>query len=443
MNEVPLSGLFLGLAFLLVLSAFFSGSETALLTMNRYKLRHKADQGHRGARLARALLERPDRLIGLILLGNNFVNILASSVATVIALRLGGEAAIGIAAGLLTLVVLIFSEVTPKTLATLHPERLAYPAAYVYGPLLKLLYPLVWLVNLFANALLRLIGVAPEGESGTALSREELRTVVNEAGAMIPERSRTMLLAILDLERATVEDIMIPRNEVEGIDLQDDSATITQAIRSAGYTRLPLFDGGIDNVIGVFHIRNALHTLLDGELDREHLRAIAQAPYFVPENTPLYQQLINFQRHKQRTALVVDEYGEFMGLITLADLLEEIVGEFTTDPADSISEVHRAEDGSLMIDCGIGVRDLNRALRWDLPTRGPKTLNGLILDYMETIPEPGTSLKLHGHPMEIVQTTENAVKTVRIAPKTTPKTRRGRPLGLRGRERGASNRQAR
>ena len=424
MNDIHLTGLFFILLVLLLLSAFFSGSETALLTLNRYRLRHKAEQGHRGARLARALLERPDRLIGLILLGNNFVNIMASSVATVIALRIGGEAYIGVAAGLLTLVVLIFSEVTPKTLATLHPERLAFPAAYVYGPLLKLLYPVVWVVNLMANGLLRVIGVATEAGSGTTLSREELRTVVSEAGAMIPERSRSMLLAILDLERATVEDIMIPRNEVEGIDIQDDEDEIIQSIRNAGYTRLPLFDGGIDNVIGVFHSRSALHALLDGGLSKHHLRAIAQPPYFVPEGTPLYQQLINFQRGKQRIGLVVDEYGDFLGLITLVDLLEEIVGEFATDPSDSISEIHRAEDGSLLIDCGIGVRGLNRALRWDLPTRGPKTLNGLILDYMETIPEPGTSLKLHGHAMEIIQTTENSVKTVRIHPRSSRKGRR-------------------
>ena len=424
MNDIHLTGLFFILLVLLLLSAFFSGSETALLTLNRYRLRHKAEQGHHGARLARALLERPARLIGLILLGNNFVNIMASSVATVIALRIGGEAYIGVAAGLLTLVVLIFSEVTPKTLATLHPERLAFPAAYVYGPLLKLLYPVVWVVNLMANGLLRVIGVATEAGSGTTLSREELRTVVSEAGAMIPERSRSMLLAILDLERATVEDIMIPRNEVEGIDIQDDEDEIIQSIRNAGYTRLPLFDGGIDNVIGVFHSRSALHALLDGGLSKHHLRAIAQPPYFVPEGTPLYQQLINFQRGKQRIGLVVDEYGDFMGLITLVDLLEEIVGEFATDPSDSISEIHRAEDGSLLIDCGIGVRGLNRALRWDLPTRGPKTLNGLILDYMETIPEPGTSLKLHGHAMEIIQTTENSVKTVRIHPRSSRKGRR-------------------
>lgn len=423
MDELSLPGLFFALIILLALSAFFSGSETALLTMNRYKLRHTADTGHRGARLARTLLDRPDRLIGLILLGNNFVNIMASSLATIIALRLGGEAAIGIAAGLLTLVILIFSEVAPKTYATLHPERLAFPAAYIYTPLLKLMYPIVWFVNLFTNGLLRLMGIATDGGPGTALSREELRTVVSEAGAMIPERSRSMLLGILDLERATVEDIMIPRNEVEGIDIQDSEDEILQAIRNSSYTRMPLFDGGIDNVIGVFHAKNALHAMLDKGLDKEHLRAIAREPYYVPEGTPLYQQLLNFQRGKRRVGLVVDEYGDFLGLITLTDLLEEIVGEFTTDPSDSLPEIHRAEDGSLLIDGSISVRDLNRALRWDLPTDGPKTLNGLILDYLETIPEPGTSLKLHDRPLEILQTADNGVKTVKIVPRPLRKAR--------------------
>jgi Mg2+/Co2+ transporter CorB len=423
-NDLPLTGLFFALFVLILLSAFFSGSETALLTMNRYKLRHLADQGHRGARIARKLLERPDRLIGLILLGNNFANIMASSLATIIALRLGGEAAIGIAAGLLTLVILIFAEVAPKTYAALHPERLAFPAAYIYAPLLKALYPIVWTVNLFTNGLLRLMGIVPEGGQGTALSREELRTVVSESGAMVPERSRDMLLAILDLERATVEDIMIPRHEVEGIDLQDSDDEIVQAIRNASYTRLPLFDGGVDNVIGVFHARNALHALLEKGLDKERLRKIAREPYFVQEGTPLYQQLLNFQRLKRRVALIVDEYGDFLGLITLTDLLEEIVGEFTTDPSDSIEEIHRAEDGSLIVDCGIGLRDLNRALRWELPTDGPKTLNGLILDYLETIPEPGTSLKLHGHPLEIVQTVDAGVKTVKVIQRMARKGRR-------------------
>ncbi len=412
MDQLPLPEL-LALLLLLVLSGFFSGSETALMTLNRYRLRHRAEHGHRGARLARALLDRPDRLIGLILLGNNFVNIMASSLATVIAIKLGGEGAIAIAAGLLTLVILIFAEVTPKTLAALHPEALAYPAAYVYTPLLKVMQPVVWSVNLISNNLLRLLGVHPSAQEGSALSREELRTVVIEAGAMIPEGSRDMLLAILDLEHAVVEDIMIPRNEVEGIDLQDPPDEIVAAIKRASYTRLPLFDGGIDNVIGIFHTRNAIGLLDAGEDIRERLRSIARPPYFVPEGTRLYQQLIAFQRAKRRVALVVDEYGDFQGLVTLADLLEEIVGEFTTDPADACPEIHRADDGSLLIDCSINVRELNRAMRWSLPKRGPKTLNGLIIDYLETIPQPGTSLKLYGYPLEIIQTDEKAVKTVK------------------------------
>lgn len=413
MNEIPLSGLFLFLLLLIMLSGFFSGSETALMTLNRYRLRHKAEQGHKGAILARSLLDRPDRLIGLILLGNNFVNILASSLATVIALRIGGEAAIAAAAGILTLVILIFAEVSPKTLAALHPERLAYPASFVYAPLLKVLYPVVWAVNWVTNGLLRMLGVGLDDEQGNALTREELRTVVSEAGAMIPERSQTMLLAILDLENATVEDIMIPRNEVDGIDIQDSQEEIINAIKNAAYSRVPLYDGSIDSVIGIFHARDALHALLDKGLGKEYLREIAREPYFVPEGTQLYQQLLNFQRGKHRVGLVVDEYGDFMGLVTLTDLLEEIVGEFATDPADTIREIHRGEDESLLIDAGISIRELNRALRWKLPTNGPKTLNGLILEYMETIPEPGTSLKLYGHALEIIQTAESAVKTVK------------------------------
>ncbi len=428
MTDPHLIWLFLALVVLILLSAFFSGSETALMTVNRYRLRHRAGHGHRGAHLALTLLERPERLIGLILLGNNFVNILASSLATVIAIELGGEAAIAVAAGLLTLVVLIFGEVAPKTLAAKHPERIAYPAAYVYTPLLRVLYPLVWAVNLAATGVLKLLRIESPGGDGQALSREELRTVVSEAGAMIPARSRKMLLGILDLERATVEDIMVPRHDVEGIDIQAPDDEIVAAIQNAQYTRLPVFDGSIDNVVGIFHARNALHAVLaHGKLDKERLRAITRTPYFVQEGTPLYQQLLHFQREKRRVALVVDEYGDFMGLITLVDLLEEVVGEFTTDPSDRIPEIHRADDGSLHIDCGIGVRDLNRVLRWQLPTQGPKTLNGLILEYLETIPEPGTSLRLHGHPLEITQTLDNAVKTVRYDPGPAERAPRLRP----------------
>jgi Mg2+/Co2+ transporter CorB len=429
-SQIPIAE-FLSLVALLVLSGFFSGSETALMTLNRYRLRHRADQGHRGAKLARKLLDQPDKLIGLILLGNNFVNILASSLATVIAIKLGGEGAIAIAAGILTLVILIFSEVTPKTLAALHPEAIAYPAAYVYTVLLKILQPVVVAVAFITNGLLKLLGVRTDAAEGSALSREELRTVVIEAGAMIPERSRDMLIAILDLENAVVEDIMIPRNEVEGIDLQDPTDEIVAAIKRASYTRLPLFDGGIDNVVGIFHMRNTIGLLDSGDDIREQLRAIARAPYFVPEGTRLYQQLIAFQRAKRRVALVVDEYGDFQGLVTLADLLEEIVGEFTTDPADAYPEIHRAEDGSLLIDCSINIRELNRAMRWTLPKQGPKTLNGLIIDYLETIPQPGTSLKLSGYPLEIIQTDDKAVKTVKLLgalPATLGSLHSSRPL---------------
>lgn len=414
MNTISLPGLFLFLLFLILLSGFFSGSETALMTLNRYRLKHQAEQGHKGAMLARALLERPDRLIGLILLGNNFVNILASALATIIALRIGGEGAIAAATGILTLVILIFAEVSPKTLAALHPERLAYPAAFLYTPLLKFLYPLVRSVNWVTNGLLATLGVRLEDGGGNTLSREELRTLVSEAGAMLPERSRTMLVAILDLENTTVEDIMIPRNEVDGIDIQDPEEEITNQLKNAAYTRLPLFDGDIDSVIGIIHVRDALHALLDRGFGKTHLRKIGRQPYFVPKGTQLYQQLLNFQREKEPIGLVVDEYGDFLGLITLTDLLEEIVGEFASDPAHTIGEIYESEDGSLLIDCGISVRELNRALRWKLPTNGPKTLNGLIIEHMETIPEPGTSLKLGGHALEIMHTAESAVKTVKL-----------------------------
>ena len=420
MDEIPLGALLGALILLLLLSAFFSGSETALMMLNRYRLRHLAEQGHGGAQRAQRLLERPDRLIGVILLGNNFVNILASSLSTVVALHLWGEGSIAPAAGVLTLLVLIFSEVTPKTLAALHPERLAYPAAYVYGPLLFLLYPLVWVVNGIANSLLRALGVTTEHGGAHALGTEELRTVVQEAGAMIPERSQGMLLGILDLEHVSVEDIMIPRNEVDGIDLQDPLDDIMALIRNTPYSVMPLYDGSIDNVLGIFHARNAMHALLDGDLTKERLKAISREPYFIPEGTALYQQLLNFQRTKHRVGLVVDEYGDFLGLVTLSDLLEEIVGEFTTDPADTEAFVYPQQDGSILIDCGAAVRNLNRRLNWHLPTQGAKTLNGLILEYMETIPEPGTSLKLHGYPLEIIQTSDSAVKTVRY---------RGKPRG--------------
>ncbi len=416
MSEISTTTLFVILGLLIVLSAFFSGSETALMTLNRYRLKHKAKAGHPGAVRASRLLLRPDRLIGLILLGNNFVNILASSLATIIALRLGGEGAIAIAAGLLTLVILIFAEVAPKTLAALKPERLAFPAAFVYTPLLKLLYPIVWLVNGLANGLLKSFGVSPEDMDGQALSKEELRTVVLEAGAMIPRKHQRMLLNILDLEKAQVEQIMIPRNEVEGIELEEPIEEILQQLENSPYTRLPVFEDGIDHIVGILHMRKVMHALTHGELTKQVIRKICDPPYYIPEGTSLNTQLLNFQRKKQRVGLVVDEYGDVLGLLTLVDLLEEIVGEFSTDPSDSVQEVQPQEEGSFLVAGSASVKDLVRTFHWELPTDGPRTINGLIIDYMETIPEPGTSLLLHGYPVEILQTQDNAVRMIRIQP---------------------------
>ncbi|MCS4504563.1 HlyC/CorC family transporter [Arhodomonas aquaeolei] len=416
MEHIPLSGLIIALIVSLVLSGCFSGSETALMTVNRYRLRHLADEGRRGPRIAQRLLERPDRLIGVILIGNNLVNILAAQIATVIALRLGGESAIAVATGLLTLTILIFSEVTPKTLAALHPERVAFPAAFALSPLLRLLYPLVWLINLIANGMLRAMGVRIEKDASAAVSREELRTVVNEAGAMIPRTHQRMLTNILDLEQATVEDIMIPRNEIMGIDLEDDWDAILELLANTEYTRMPVYRGAVDEIEGVLHVRRVLSSLLTGRLTREELIAGMNEPYFVPEATPLHVQLLNFQNRRRRIALVVDEYGDIMGLITLEDLLEEIVGEFTTDPAEMMRDVHPQADGSFLVEGSASVRELNRTLNAEMPTGGPKTLNGLILEQLETIPAPGTSLMLEGYPVTIIQTQGNRVKLARIQP---------------------------
>lgn len=416
MDDIPIGVLTGALIFLIILSAFFSGSETSLISLNRYRLRHLAKTKHRGAVRASKLLERPDRLIGLILLGNNFVNILASAIATIIAIRLYGEIGIAIAAGLLTLVILIFAEVTPKTLAVLHPERLAFPAALVLSPLLKLLYPLVWLVNIAANSLLRLLGIKVDSSTREDLTSEELRMIVTEAGAMIPRRHQTMLANILDLEKVTVDDIMIPRNELVGIDMDHDWEDILKQLTTSQHTRMPVFRTDINNIIGMIHIRNTMELLTRKKSTKEDLNQWIQEAYFVPEETPLNTQLLHFQREKRRSGLVVDEYGDIKGLVTLEDILEEIVGEFTTDPANHIKEVHRQTDGTFLVDGSANIRELNRVMEWNLPTDGPKTFSGLITEHMQSIPKPGTSLMLAGYPVEIVQTKDNMVKTAQINP---------------------------
>ncbi len=419
MENVPLGILLCILAGLIVLSAFFSSSETALLSINRYRLRHKVRQGHRGAILANSLLHRQDRLIGLILLGNNFVNVLAAMLTPFIALHFYPHETpllILVSSIILTIIFLIFAEVTPKTLAALHPEIVAYPAAYIYTILIKIALPAVVTVNYFTNGILRLFGVSHDKPTGITLSREELSTVVKEAGAMIPKRHRSMLLNVLQLEQATVEDIMVPRNEVIGIDLDDDWEDILDQLQHVKHTRIPVYQESIDHVLGILHVRRILRLLSDDELDKNVLAGAVSSPYFVPEGTALTKQLLAFQQLKKRLALVVDEYGDLLGLITLEDILEEIVGEFTTDVPTIVKEIHPQTDGSYLIDGGVHVRDINRVLNWSIPTDGPKTLNGLILEHMEMIPEPGTSLLLHGQAIEITKTQRNAVKMVRYVP---------------------------
>ena len=340
---------------------------------------------------------------------------MATTLFTLIVIRQFGEGATTLGALALTFIVLIFAEVAPKTLAALRPERIAYPAAWVYHPLLKLLYPFVWLVNLIANRLLRLLGVTPDTSVELTLSREELRTVVNEAGSMIPRAHQKMLLSILDLEQETVEDIMVPRNEISGIDIEDDWDSIRRQISDSPYTKMPVYRGSLDNVLGFIHLRKVIRLLAQEELDKEELLGLVRDAYFIPISTPLNTQLLNFQRTRRRIGLVVDEYGDIQGLVTMEDILEEIVGEFTTDPGQYSRDIHPQEDGSFLVDGSINLRELNRQLGTRFPTDGPKTLNGLILEHLENIPEPGTSLKIAGTPLEVVQTKDQGVKTVRLS----------------------------
>jgi magnesium and cobalt exporter, CNNM family len=421
LQDIPLPWLLGILAACIALSAFFSSTETALMSINRYRLRHRAREGSAGARAAEKLLATPDRLIGVILVCNNFINSAAAAIVTVITLAIGGEAYAAIGISVFTVVLIIFGEVAPKTFGALYPEKLALPAALVYQVLLKLLYPVVWLTNLLANGVLRLLGVSREKASRTSLSQEELRTVVAEASTVIPHRHQRMLMSILDLERVNVEDIMIPRNEIAGIDVSDEWEEVLDQLRDSRHTRIPVYDGNLDSLVGILHMKKVARLLARGEFSREQLVALAKArePYYVPEGTSLNKQLLNFQRQRRRVAFVVDEYGDVQGLVTLEDLLEEIVGEFTSDTSSLHKDVHREKGGSFVVNASASVRTLNRKMGWTLPTTGPRTLNGLILEHLETIPEAGTSLRIGDYAIDILQTGDNAVKTVRLKPIAT------------------------
>jgi Mg2+/Co2+ transporter CorB len=411
LDEYSIGSLLLVLLILFLLSAFFSGSETALMALNRYRLRHLANDGHRGAKRAQKLLEKPDRLIGLILLGNNVANILIAQLAAYIGYRWHGELGIFIATAVLIFEILIFAELAPKTLATVHTEKVAFPAAMIYTPLMVIAYPLVWLVNLIANSLLYLFGIDVKENPLTSLTHEELRTVVNDEGTTISSEHQQMLLGVLDLEKITAEDIMIPKNEIIGIDLEDDWDDIVGQLKNISYTRVPVYRNSIDNVVGFLHIRKFILQILDKDLEREDLEKV------IPEGAHLKKLLFEFQGKKHRLSLVVDEFGDIQGMVTLEDLLEEIVGEFTNDPATYDVEIHPQKDGTFLVDGGLHVRDINKALTWKLHADGPKTINGLILEQLQSIPEPGTSVLIDGYPIEVVQIQNNAVRTVRISPR--------------------------
>lgn len=417
LESLPLPLLFAGLLLLLILSAFFSGSETALMAINRYRLRHQAKSGQRAARLVQSLIERPDRFIGLVLLGNNFVNILASAITTLIFMRLAGDA--GVLAGtlFLTVTILIFAEVAPKTLAAQYPERIAYPAAYVLYPLLRLFSPLVRLINALAGLLTRPLRRSSGSTRSDHLSAEELRTLLGEAAVLVPPRHRRMLLNILDLEEATVADVMVPRNEIEGIDLDEPMDRILEQLARFPYSRIPLYQGSIDQVLGILHPRSLLAPLASGgALSTETLIQLARKPYFVPESTPLIRQLSEFQKRGRRMALVVDEYGEIVGLVTIEDILEEIVGEFTSEPLENARRIERLPGGSVRIDGRITLRHLNRIMGWELPTDGARTLSGLIVDLLESLPAPGAEVRVGNHRMRIDRVEDNVVRQLTVLP---------------------------
>lgn len=416
MNEVPLEPLLLLLAALFLLSALFSSSETGLMALNRYRLKHLASSGHKGAKRASALLERPERLIGFALIGKTLANVFATAVATLIGFRLFGANGLTVfAVGFpVTALLLIFCEAVPKTLAALHPERIAFPLTVVLKPLLRAAYPLVWVVNSSADRLLRLVGIAPDQHDETPLTQEELRSIVNEAGELVPQRHQGMLLNILDLEQMSIDDLMVPRNEMVGLDLGDSDEALIKQLSECEFARVPVYKKDIDNIVGILPLR-VVGRLIDhgGKLNRRALMKEVEEPYFVPEGTALHTQLFNFQKQKRRIAIVVDEYGAVQGLIALEDILEEIVGEFTSNLVTESEDIVEQTDGSYVIDGSAAIREINRALDWKLPTDGPKTLSGLVLENLEAFPEGQVGLRLGDYYFETLDVQGNIVKYVR------------------------------
>ncbi len=417
MSDISTDTLFIILGILIFLSGLFSGSETALMSINRYRLKHLADEGHKSAQIAQKLLERPDRLIGIILLGNNFANILASSITTIIALRVWGETGIALAAGLLTLVILIFAEVAPKTLAANHPEKLAFPAARIYFYLIKVFYPLVYLVNFLSNNLLLLLGHNVKNNKKQQLSTAELKSIINQPLSQLSPKDQKMLANILDLENIKVDDIMVPRMDVIGIDLNDSWNTIATVIRRSPHTRIPIYEGSIDNVIGILHLRRIINLGKKQKIDRDTILKTMSEAYYIPSESSLTRQLINFQKHKRRTGLIVDEYGDILGLLTLEDILEEIVGDFLKSNAYLSNYIQKTKNNSYIVNGNAPRKEIEKLLNTTFDKLGAKTLNGIILEQLQSIPKKGTSFLINNYPIEITRIENNMIRSVVISQK--------------------------
>lgn len=389
-----------------------------MMTLNRYRLRHRAKQGNRAARRVEKLLRKPDRLISLVLIGNNLVNILASALGTIVGMRLYGNAGVAIATGVLTFVVLVFAEVLPKTIAALYPEKVAYPSSFLLAPLLILMMPLVWLLNMVTRVLMRMVGIKADVTISSALSKDELRTIVNESRSQISRRNQDMLLSVLDLEKVSVDDIMVPRNEIVGIDINDDWKAIVRQLTHSPHGRIVLYRDSLDDAISMLRVREAYRLMTEKkEFTKEILLRAADEIYYVPEGTPLSTQLVKFQRNKKKVGLVVDEYGDIQGLVTVEDILEEIVGDFTTSMSPSLAEeVTPQNDGSVLIDGSANIRELNKAFNWHLPEDEARTMNGMILEALEEIPATGTRVRIEQYDIDILDVQDNMIKQVKILP---------------------------
>jgi len=418
LEHISTTTLIVTLIVMVVVSAYFSGSETGMMTLNRYRLRHLSKQGNRAAKRVERLLRKPDRLISLVLIGNNLVNILASSLATIVGMRLYGDAGVAIATGVLTFVVLIFAEVLPKTVAALYPEKVAFPSSFLLGPLQIVMMPLVWLLNTITRLLMRMVGIKADNVVSAALSKDELRTIVHESRSQISRRNQDMLLSVLDLEKVSVSDIMVPRNDIVGIDINDDWKSIVRQLTHSPHGRIVLYRESLDDAIGMLRIREAWRQMNEKkEFTKEVMLRAADEIYYVPEGTPLSVQLVKFQRNKKKVGLVVNEYGDIQGLVTVEDILEEIVGDFTTSMSPTLAEeVTPQNDGSVIIEGGANVREINKAFNWRLPEDEARTINGMILEALEDIPSTGIRLRLNQYDIDILDVQENMIKQVRVTP---------------------------